>query len=156
MLALTVGLLEGIGHRKGGAMFETILLAIDGSEASDRATEVARGLASTLRSEVVVLHVRERMPARGGGFDLETQEEAAELLDRTVASFKDAGVSARGELTTGFSGHTAKAISEAAREAGADLIVMGSRGLTDFGSMMLGSVTHRLLHVGTTPVLVVR
>jgi nucleotide-binding universal stress UspA family protein len=137
-------------------MFERILLSIDGSEASNRAAEVARGLASTLHSEVVILHVRERMAARGGGFDLETPEEAAELLDRTVASFKDGGVSARGELAVGFSGHTAKAISEAAHEAGADLIVVGSRGLTDFGSMVLGSVTHRLLHVGTTPVLVVR
>lgn len=73
-----------------------------------------------------------------------------------MAALKDAGVSARGEVIAGISGHTAKAISEVAREAGADLIVVGSRGLTDFGSMMLGSVTHRLLHIGTTPVLVVR
>ncbi|HYT81152.1 MAG TPA: universal stress protein [Actinomycetota bacterium] len=137
-------------------MCRTILLTIDGSEASDRAAESARGLASALGSEVVVLHVRERMPSRAGAFDLETHEEAVELLDRTVASIKDAGVSARGELIGGVSGHSAKAISEAAREAGAELIVVGSRGLTDFGSMMLGSVTHRLLHIGTIPVLVIR
>jgi nucleotide-binding universal stress UspA family protein len=137
-------------------MFETILLAIDGSEVSDRAAEAARGLAAALSSEVVVFHVRERVPSRAGAFDLETHDEALELIDRTVRSLKDAGVSARGELVGGISGHAAKSISAAAKEAGADLIVVGSRGLTDFGSMMLGSVTHRLLHIGATPVLVIR
>jgi nucleotide-binding universal stress UspA family protein len=137
-------------------MFQTIMVAIDGSESSERAVELARGLATRLHSEVVVLHVRERMPSRSGAFDLETLEEAAGLVDRVVASVKDAGASARGELIDGISGHTAKSISEAAREAGAELIVVGSRGLTDFGSMMLGSVTHRLLHVGQIPVLIAR
>lgn len=37
----------------------------------------------------------------------------------------------------------------------ADLIVVGSRGLSDRGSMMLGSVTHRLLNGSGLPVLVV-
>ncbi len=137
-------------------MFQKMLLALDGSDASRRAEAMARDLALALHSEVVVVHVRERTPSRAGALDLETHEDAVELLDRSVASLKDAGVSARGELLQGISGHTAKTISEAAHEAGVDLIVMGSRGLTDFGSLMLGSVTHRLLHVGKTPVLVVR
>jgi nucleotide-binding universal stress UspA family protein len=74
MLTLRVGLPQWHGQPKGGAMFETIPLAIDGSGASDRSAQVACGLASSLHSEVVVLHVRERTPSRAGAFDLETLE----------------------------------------------------------------------------------
>jgi nucleotide-binding universal stress UspA family protein len=38
----------------------------------------------------------------------------------------------------------------------ADMIVIGSRGKTDLEGLLLGSITHQVLHVATVPVLVVR
>ena len=41
-------------------MFDRILLAVDGSEPSNRAVEVATDLGRKIRAEVVVVHVKER------------------------------------------------------------------------------------------------
>jgi nucleotide-binding universal stress UspA family protein len=137
-------------------MFDRILLAVDGSEPSARAATVAGEFGSKFGAEVVVFHVRERMAGRAGAFDLETVEEAHELVDRTVAELKDAGVSARGEVGHGVAGYSARVIVKAAETEDAGVIVMGSRGLTDFGSLFLGSVAHKVLHLAETPVTVVR
>jgi nucleotide-binding universal stress UspA family protein len=137
-------------------MFERILLAVDGSEPSMRAARVAGELGGKLGAEVVVLHIRERMAGRIRTFDLETAEEAHDLVDRTVAELKNAGVSARGEVGHGIAGYTARVIIEAAETEDAGMIVMGSRGLTDFGGLFLGSVAHRVLHLAEMPVTVVR
>ena len=96
------------------------------------------------------------MAGRAGAFDIETLDDAQELVDQTVAELKDAGVSARGEIGHGIAGHTARVIIEQAKHEDAGMIVMGSRGLTDFGGLFLGSVAHRVLHLGEIPVLVVR
>ncbi len=137
-------------------MFEKILLAMDDSEPSARAATLAGELGSKFGAEIVVLHVRERMIGRAGAFELETDEEAHELVDRTVAQLKDAGASARGEVAHGIAGHSARAIIEAAEVEHAGIIVMGSRGLTDFGGLFLGSVAHKVLHLAEIPVTVAR
>lgn len=137
-------------------MFDKILLPVDGSEPSGRAVDMARELASCLGSEVVVLHVLERLPARSGAMDVETVEEASSVLDSAVAELKDAGVNARGELVRAIYGYEAKAIIEAAELEDARLIVMGTRGLSDLGGLVMGSVAHKVLHLGTRPVLLVR
>ena len=46
--------------------------------------------------------------------------------------------------------------AQIAAQEGCDLIVMGSRGLSDFSGMVMGSVSHRVLRHATMPVLIVR
>lgn len=52
-------------------------------------------------------------------------------------------------------GGAAHSIAEAAEGAQADVIVVGTRGQTPLGGLLLGSVTQRLLHIAPCPVLVV-
>ena len=53
-------------------------------------------------------------------------------------------------------GHTAVQIVQTAEEAGCDLIVLGSRGLSEFKSFLLGSVSDHVTHHAHCPVLIVK
>lgn len=137
-------------------MFDKILLAVDGSDHSDRAALLAGQLARKLDGEIVVFHVREKAAVRFGSFDVNLDEEEINIADETAKGLKEQGINARPERQTAYYGHTAKMIAEGAHEYGADLIVMGSRGLSDLGGMFLGSVAHKVLHLATCPVLIAR
>ena len=53
-------------------------------------------------------------------------------------------------------GQAARILLDIATEEDAGLVIMGSRGLGDLAGMLLGSTTHKLLHLTQIPVLVVR
>jgi nucleotide-binding universal stress UspA family protein len=54
------------------------------------------------------------------------------------------------------SNETAQQIVEVAEQADADLIVMGTRGMTEWRSLLLGGVANKVVHHATCPVLLVR
>lgn len=137
-------------------MFDRILLAIDGSEHSAKAVPVAGDLARRYLGEVLVLHVREHEVTWGADIDVETADEARELVDDVVRDLKDEGTNVRGEVVRVSLGQTPRAILDIARDEGVGLIVMGTRGLSDWGRLLMGSVAHKVVHLAEVPVLVVR
>jgi nucleotide-binding universal stress UspA family protein len=133
-------------------MFERILLAVDGSEHSDRAVAAATDIARTSKAAVHVIHVHEA----GLHAPIETNSEAEDIVERALKQLDADRIEATGSAVAVRSGEVAPSIVEAARELGCDLIVMGTRGLSDFSSLLIGSVAHKVLHFADCPVLVVR
>ena len=139
-------------------MFNRIVLGIDGSDHAAKATDIAAALAKAVGSEVLVLHVLERIPASKGApaTDLEIPRDATDLVEKAAARLKEQGVNTKERVVTAPSGRVAPEILSAAVEASADLIVVGSRGLSDFSGLLVGSVSHKLIQHASCPVLVVR
>jgi len=137
-------------------MFERIAVAVDGSECSKHAALLAAGLAEANGAEVVVVHFAELLAAWTMSIESETPEEAHDLADDVVRMLKDRGISARADVRACPRGSVAHSIVEAAGDADADLIVMGSRGLGDFTGLLLGSVAHKVLHLAEVPVLIAK
>jgi nucleotide-binding universal stress UspA family protein len=137
-------------------MFEVIMWGSDGSDHADRALECARGLAETYSSEIVAVHVKELTVGRGGGYPVQLDEgEVERRIQGQVKDLQDAGIKARYEQRGAQAGGAAHAIADAAEEAGAKLIAVGTRGQAPISGLLLGSVTQRLLHVAACPVLAV-
>lgn len=137
-------------------MFKRILVAIDASECSKLILPTAIEVAAKFQSDVYVLHISEHSRGRAAAYETETAAEATRLVADAVKVLRDARLTARGEVHDVAVGHTAKNIVDTAAGAGSDLIVMGSRGLSDMEGIFLGSVTHKVMQLSHVAVLVVR
>ena len=135
-----------------------ILVAIDGSEPAQAAVSLAATFARTSGATVEVVHVWNlEVHHRRGAWDIETRSEARELVESTVLRLIALGVEAEGDILDADNSHVAGALAEAARQYDADLLVVGSRGLSDWRSLAFAhSVSHRLLTKVDCPVLIVR
>ena len=137
-------------------MFKNILIAIDGSDYSQKVVPAAVEVARKFESDVFVLHVSEHDRGRASVFSIESPADATRLVANAVRVAREAGVTASGEVHDRAAGHVALDIAETARTRGSDLIVMGSRGLSDVQGLFLGSVTHKVTQLTHTAVLIVR
>ena len=142
-------------------MYEKLLVAVDQSKSTGRVIEAARELALLAGSEVWVLHLRERsvpgkVPMAPGLPGDETTGEAQANVDAMVGELTRAGVKAHGEVRHTMFGYAAREIVEDAKAHDVDAIVMGSRGRGDLAGLVLGSTTHKVIHLADRPVLVVR
>jgi nucleotide-binding universal stress UspA family protein len=135
-----------------------ILIATDGSKASDAALEEGTELARELEAAVMFVYVTPYPPALLGEPYYQrklTQEtaDAREAIEQATAVAGDHGVEADWEI---FEGEPAEEILHAAKEWDVDLIVIGSRGLGAVAGTLLGSVSRAVVHRAGRPVLVAR
>ena len=138
--------------------YEKILVAVDHSEITARVLDAARGLASLSHGEVWVIHLRERETVGRTGLltSSESSEEAGADVTEVVGALTQAGIEAHGVVRDTLLGHAASEIVTEAKERGADVIVMGSRGRSDLAGLVLGSTAHKVIHLADRPVMVVR
>jgi nucleotide-binding universal stress UspA family protein len=137
-------------------LFERILVAVDGSPKSEKTIAVAVDLALRYGSVVTVLHVREYERYEGSDVDLGPPIPAEDLVNDVLTTFREAGVEAHGEIRRVTSASTPEQIVDVAGESNADLIIMGSRGMTEWKSLLLGGVATKVVHHAACPILLVR
>jgi nucleotide-binding universal stress UspA family protein len=144
-----------------------ILICYDGSDDAKAATERAGLLFKGQPATVLTIwdpfsEVIARTPAAAGAIgvtdferiDDESRESAQATADQGAEQARSVGLDAAG-VTHGRSGTIAQAILDQADRSAADAIVLGSRGLTGVGSLLIGSVSHAVLQSADRPVLVV-
>jgi nucleotide-binding universal stress UspA family protein len=129
-------------------MFRRILLAVDGSAHAQAALWAVTAVASGPGAQVLVVTICDHNRAAGAML-------CHELVEWTARRLQLDGVNAQGEVEPAAGDRPARAILRVAGRFRADLIVMGSRGLSDLAGLLIGSVTHDVLHNATIPVLVV-
>jgi nucleotide-binding universal stress UspA family protein len=138
-------------------MFKTIVWASDGSEQADGALPYAKALAQQQKTTLIIVHVIEKyVSEKPSALSVYADEEqVTEKLNKLVARISDEGVTTDLKIVTHVGPQPAHTIADVAREAGAGLIVVGTRGHGAVVGLVLGSVTQRLLHVSPCPVLVI-
>jgi nucleotide-binding universal stress UspA family protein len=127
-----------------------VLVAVDGSSASDRALAEAGEVAESFGASVVVLHVRQVTGAEGVAV-VEPADEARVIVDRGLAALQQRGIRTTEEVVVDHS--VADAIARAAERQAASLVVLGSRRPSSVGGLLLGSVAHEAIHLLRRPVL---
>jgi nucleotide-binding universal stress UspA family protein len=138
-------------------MFKKIVWATDGSENADQALAVAKSLASEEEAALTIVHVVQKIATSGDtALGWYADEELVEAkVDKIASELSKEGVNASVKIVKHVGPQPAHEIAELARDTGADLIVVGTRGHGAIAGILLGSVTQRLLHFAPCPVLVV-
>jgi len=138
-----------------------ILVPLDGSDYSKRALAflASRSTLIGAEPEVHLLNVQPtiaRPAAAELGRELTRriyQTEAENVLEPARRTLAKAGIAVKMHAD---SGHTAERIAQVAENLGADLIVLGAHGYSEFKGLLFGSVTHGVLARSKRPVLVLR
>ncbi len=156
-------------------LFKKILVALDGSESSQRASQAALELAEKFKAELIVLHAITPPTSyyhstiaspTGMSLPAPSQHEidayytyarkvAMNIVGETESKAKKLGVHVKMEIPEAVSSVVETIINHAAKE-NIDLIIVGTRGLGGFKKMLLGSVSGGIVSHSDCPVLVVR
>jgi nucleotide-binding universal stress UspA family protein len=128
-----------------GADFNRITVAVDGSDASAHAARIAAYLAKKAVGSLQVIHVSTE----------EKTSEGQSIVDQLVAEGKAEGISVTGAVLQADALGVVGKIAEVTRRFKSDLLVMGARGLSDLGGVLLGSVSQAVVAQATCPVLIV-
>lgn len=152
-------------------MFKKILVPLDRSEHSRKALDVAIQVAKRFGGKITLIHVYSvpvtppitpGLPTAESGFP--TAETISELLNaarragsRILTDAKQRVKAEKVEVDERLEeGHPVQEIVRVSKEGKFDLIVMGARGVSYIREMLLGSVSHGVIHHVACPVLVVR
>lgn len=140
-----------------GHAVATIVVGLDGSANSHEAVQWAAGLAAALDAEVVAVHalgLLDRLEPDGPM--VPTQPHRDEIAERAnglwVAPLVDAGVRHRVLL---HDGSPVDVVLDVVDEVGADLVVLGSRGIGGSPALLLGSTSSQVAQQSPCPVTIV-
>jgi len=141
-------------------MYKKILVPVDGSENALKTLDHAAELASILGSKVTILHVIAPLPSSVQGY-IQTNNIAEEIRGFAQEVLDKAKESVINKYNLEFdtdllNGDPANEICDKAKKDQYDLIVIGSRGLNQIVSFIMGSVSRRVARHAACPVLIVR
>ena len=145
------------GMQDAGHVVGTIVVGLDGSTNSHEAVHWAAGLARALDAEVVAVHalgLLDRLEADGPM--VPTQPHRVEIVERAngrwVEPLVEAGVRYRVVL---HDGNPIDVVLHVIDEVGADLVVLGSRGIGGSPAMLLGSTSSHVASRSPCPVMII-
>ena len=147
--------LERKDDRNGTAMYDTILVTLDGKPTDRAIIEHVKQLAKLAHSRVVLLHVADGWAARTYGPDAVSPEIAEDTayLEKVRTEFQSMGIPTEVELAYG---EPDKEIIKWVQQKSCDLVAMSTHGHRLFADIFLGATASRVQHSVSVPVLLLR
>jgi len=141
--------------------FARILVPVDFSDHSAAAQETAIEIAKTFGAKIWLLHCYQLHPGGVSPYGIavpasyhdDVRDTVTQQLRECQEKVEAEGVPVEASVSSEF---PPQAIAEMAKDIDADLIVMGTRGLTGIKHVMLGSVAERTVRSAACPVLTVK
>ena len=145
-------------------MYRKILVPVDGSAASESGLREAIKLAKSTGARLHIVHVVDELLFEPGFISREPYDQLIEslrlngkkILEETKSVARDAGVEFVTELIETVGGRVSSLILDAARQANADLIIMGTHGKRGIKRLLMGSDAEMVLRSSPVPVLFTR
>ncbi|MCC6192970.1 MAG: universal stress protein [Burkholderiales bacterium] len=149
-------------------MFKRILVAVDGSPASNAGLAAAVGFASDQRATLIALHVIDdgalpvdfegaaSSPSAVDAYFEALHKAGRKLLDKVAKTALTSGLKCESQLVRSRGRTVAQVVVAQARKLRADVIVIGTHGRRGLRRLLLGSDAESVVREATVPVLLVR
>jgi len=148
-------------------MYKRILCGVDGSKYSEKAARHAVELAKLCQAELTFMYVvpitllNLLAPSTSMVTPEFIPEQAEDSMkkrgEEILKEIKERHLAELSNINTALEvGHPDDALSTAAKEDGYDLLVVGSRGMSELQGLFMGSVSTHLIHSSPCPILVVK
>lgn len=145
-------------------MFATIVVGTDGSETAGEAVRQAVELAAAVGAKLEIVSAFEPVPRsrlkqeaqqapRDVQWTITPREDVEATLEEVAEAAREAGITVGAHARQG---DPADAILDVAEETGADLVVIGNKGMTGAKRFLLGSVPNKISHHAPCSVLIIR
>jgi nucleotide-binding universal stress UspA family protein len=142
-------------------VFKRIVVGTDGSETASEAVKQAVDLAKLTDATLSIVSAYAPISGKRGGqgvpedvqYEIGPREDVNLVLDAAAAEARKAGVEAQ---THPVEGDPAEGILNVAEQTGADLIVVGNKGMAGARRFLLGSVPNKVSHHAPCSVIIVR
>jgi nucleotide-binding universal stress UspA family protein len=144
-----------VARAEEDVMYETILVALDGTQTDRAIIEHIKQLALIMHSRIMLLHVADGWAARTFGADAVSREvtEDRAYLEQLRSEFQAAGIAAEAELAYG---EPSREIVKWIDEKGCDLLAMSTHGHRLVADLFLGTTVTQVRHNVSVPVLLLR
>lgn len=143
-----------VGDREASGNAGSVVVGVDGSASGDRALKEAFAEASARGTALAAVHSpQERASSASAAGTAERHAAAQEFLADRLGQWEDLHPEVPVRQVVG---QEPPAQSLTRHSAGAQMLVVGTRGRGGFTGMLLGSVSHALLHTAPCPLLVAR
>ena len=144
-------------------MYKRILVAVDGSEASNVALQEAVKLEKVRDLQIRLFHVVDLTMAYSAveapymfEYRKAMEEEGRKVLAESTTLARSAGVQCESKCVVTFAKHVYDVIEEEATQWPADLVVIGTHGRRGIRRLLLGSVAEGLTRISSKPILLIR
>lgn len=142
-------------------MIQQILVPTDGSASALKALEHACLIQRATQAKIHLLHIpevpvaKDALGAKVGAAPANYTPEKGRLVgERLLEEVWQAAGGDSDDVTYHISeGRPAQVIVQQATDLGVDMIIMGSRGLSNLKSLVVGSVSHKVSHIAPCPVI---
>jgi nucleotide-binding universal stress UspA family protein len=134
-------------------VFARIVVAVGGTEHATELVPVITGLAKAFDSEVLVVHMRERIVTSAATLEQETIPESFKFGEAVARRLVEAGVKASSDIDSHRPERLAEFILDKADEFGAELIVVGAHHAHGLRERVTGDLGRKIVHGAHCPVL---
>jgi nucleotide-binding universal stress UspA family protein len=149
---------------QGRDMFKSIVVGTDGSDTASQAVRQAVDLAGSVGAKLEIVSAYEPVPAqrlqeerREAPEDMQWAINPREDVDTTLEAAAELARAAGVQVDVfARQGDPADAILDVAEEQGADLVIVGNKGMTGAKRFLLGSVPNKVSHHAPCSVLIIR
>jgi len=146
-------------------MYTKILVPLDGSATAMLALEQAAIIARLAKAPLHLLHVIDAVPSTSGfvrpavyldEVRPRQQQAAEELLEQAAHNLREQGITVETTVVESRGDRVSEIIVDAAQQAEADIIVLGTHGRRGVKRLLIGSDAEQVARIAHVPVLLVR